>query len=107
MTTPGAYSGAFPEASQATSALIFSIVGLVCCPFAAIVGYIQAKAELQAITAGRRDPLNQGTANAARIIAIVVGVLTLLSILAIVALIATGVGFGVFEELRDLDTGGF
>ena len=76
MTAPGTY----PEASQATSALIWSIVGLVCCAPAAIVGYIQAKAEMEGITAGTRDPMNQGTANAARIIAIVVGVLTILGI---------------------------
>jgi|SRR3990170_4708554 hypothetical protein len=107
MTAPGAYPGAYPEASQATSALIWSIVGLVCCGPAAIVGYVQSKSELSAIAAGQRDPMNQGTANAARIIAIIVGVLWILSILAGIALIATGAGLGFLGELTDIDTGGF
>lgn len=97
MTTPGAY----PEASQATSALIWSIVGLVCCGPAAIVGYVQSKSELAAIAAGNRDPMNHGTANAARIIAIIVGVLFALSIVAVIALAAAGVGFGFLDELVD------
>lgn len=94
MTAP-----AYPEASQATSALVWSIVGLVCCGPAAIVGFIQARNELEAIEGGRRDPVNQGTANAARIIAIVVGVLWLLSILAFVFLIVIGGGMAFFDEM--------
>lgn len=88
-------SGAYPEASQSTSALIWSIVGLVCCGPAAIVGYIQANNELEAIKEGRRDPANQGTANAARIIAIVVGVLFVLGIAvtAVMFLFAGGITF--------------
>lgn len=73
MTSP-----AFAEASQATSALIWSIVGLACCLPAAIVGYIQARNELDAIAAGRRDPANHGTAKAAKVIAIVATVVFLL-----------------------------
>ena len=96
MTVPGSY----PEATQATSALIWSIVGLVCCAPAAIVGYVQSKNELEAIAAGRRDPMNQGTANAARIIAIVVGVLFGLG-LALIVLSAAGGGFGFFNELTN------
>lgn len=103
MSAPGPYPSAYPEASQATSALIWSIVGLVCCGPAAIVGYIQGKGELNAIAAGGRDPVNQGTANAARIIAIIVGILWILGILLVAALVAAGVGFGVFEGGFDLD----
>lgn len=91
-------AAAYPEASQATSALVWSIVGLVCCGPAAIVGYIQARNELEAIAGGRRDPMNQGTANAARIIAIVVGVLYLLSIIAVVLLVAVGGGLAFLGE---------
>lgn len=97
MTAP-----AYPEASQATSALVWSIVGLVCCGPAAIVGYIQARNELEAIAAQRRDPMNQGTANAARIIAIVVGVLYLLSIIAFVFLIAVGGGLAFLDEMGNI-----
>lgn len=88
MTAP-----AYPEASQATSALIWSIVGLVCCGPAAIVGYVQAKNELEGIATGRRDPANQGTANAARIIALVVAALFALGIL--IAIFAVVVGGGL------------
>lgn len=97
MTAP-----AYPEASQATSALVWSIVGLVCCGPAAIVGFIQARNELEAIAAQRRDPTNQGTANAARIIAIVVGVLYLLSIIALVFLVAVGGGLAFLGEAGNL-----
>lgn len=100
MTAPSAYG----EASQATAALIWSIVGLVCCAPAAIVGYIQARGELDAIAAGRRDPMNKGTADAARIIAIVVAVLYGLGIIFTIAVIGLGLGAGVldafFEELN-------
>lgn len=97
MTAP-----AYPEASQATSALVWSIVGLVCCGPAAIVGFIQARNELEAIAAQRRDPTNQGTANAARIIAIVVGVLYLLSIIALIFLVAVGGGLAFLGEAGNL-----
>ncbi|CAN5770720.1 hypothetical protein BH23ACT5_BH23ACT5_02710 [soil metagenome] len=95
MTVPSAY----PEASQATSALIWSIVGLVCCGPAAIVGFIQGKNELDAIAAGRRDPTNQGTANAAKIIAIVVAVLYALSLVLGALVVLGGLSFGIFDEL--------
>lgn len=92
----------YPEASQATSALIWSIVGLVCCQPAAIVGYIQARNELEAIEGGRRDPANHGTAQAARIIAIVVGVLVVLGIVAFIGLIAIGGGLAFLEEVGNV-----
>lgn len=95
MTVPGAYN----QPSQATSALVWSIVGLVCCAPAAIVGFIQANKELEGITAGTRDPANQGTANAARIIAIIVGVLTILGILASIVLFAFGSGLAFLSDV--------
>ncbi len=88
-------SSAYPEASQATSALVWSIIALVCCQPAAIVGYIQARNELEAIAAGRRDPVNQGTANAAKIISIIAGVLLLVGLVAFIAALAIG-GLGAF-----------
>lgn len=91
-------SSAYPEASQATSALVWSIVGLVCCGPAAIVGFIQARGELEAITDGRRDPANQGTANAARIIAIVVGVLFAVGIAITLFFITVGSGLAFLDN---------
>jgi hypothetical protein len=94
-------TSAYPEASQATSALIWSIVGLVCCGPAAIVGYVQARNELEAIAAGTRDPVNQGTANAARIIAIIVGVLFAVGIIAFFGILLLGGGLAFLGELGD------
>jgi hypothetical protein len=62
----------YPEQSQATTALVLGILGLVICggilsPFAWVMG----NKEMQAIDAGRRPPENRGTANAAKILGIV------------------------------------
>jgi uncharacterized membrane protein len=79
----------YPESSQASTALVLSIVGLVCCQVLGIVAWIMANNELQAIKAGRRNPANEGTASAARIIGIVATVLLGIGIiLLIIALIA-------------------
>lgn len=64
-------SAAYPEASQATTALVISIIGLVCCQILGIVAWVMANKELEGIKAGKRNPANEGTANAARIIGIV------------------------------------
>lgn len=90
---------AYPEPSQATSALVWSIVGLVCCGPVAIVGYLQARRELEAIAAGARDPVNQGTANAARIIAIVVGVMFAVAAIGIMLLVLVGGGLAFLGEM--------
>jgi len=62
----------YPEQSQATTALVLGILGLVICggilsPFA----WVMANREMQAIDAGRRPPENRGTANASRVLGIV------------------------------------
>jgi uncharacterized membrane protein YtjA (UPF0391 family) len=66
MPAPGAY----PEKSQATLALVLSILGFCCWP-TAVAGLIIANNEKQGISAGRRDPSTAGTAQAAFIIGIV------------------------------------
>lgn len=95
----------YPEASQATSALVWGIVALVCCQPAGIVGYIQARNELEAIEAGRRDPTNQGTAQAAKIISIIAIVLAVIGILATIAvllLVAVGSSVTFVEEFGNV-----
>lgn len=76
---PGAYAGSpalhFPEASQATTALVLSILGFFCCGIFSAIGWYLGQQELTAIDGGRRDPTNRGTANAARVIGIIVTVL--------------------------------
>lgn len=79
----------YVESSQATTALILSIVGIVCCAVAAPVAWYMGNTEVQAIDAGRRDPTNRGTANAAKIIGIVGTVLAVIGI----------VGYGVLVAL--------
>lgn len=67
MTPPPQY----PESSEATTALVLGILGIIVCgilgPFAWNIG----SRELRAIEEGRRDPTNRGTANAGRILGIV------------------------------------
>ena len=69
MTVPSV--PAYPEASQATTALILGIFGLVCCGLLGIAAWVMGNNELQAIRSGRRDPANAGTAKAARVVGIV------------------------------------
>lgn len=65
----------YPEGSQATTALVLSILGFFCCGIFSAVGWYLGQQELAAIDAGRRDPTNRGTASAARVIGIVVTVI--------------------------------
>lgn len=80
MTFPSE-STPYPEASQASTALVLSIIGLICCQVLGIVAWVMANNELEGIKAGRRNPANEGTASAARIIGIVGTVLLALGIL--------------------------
>ena len=62
----------YPEASQATTALVLGILSLVLCggitgPFAWNIG----NKELAAIDEGRRPPENRGTANAGKVLGII------------------------------------
>lgn len=83
------FGQAYSEASQATTALILSILGLACCAIAAPVAWYMGNAEVVAIDAGRRDPSNRGTAKAAKIIGIVGTVLAVVGI----------IGYGVLVVL--------
>lgn len=93
-------SAAYPEASQASTALVISIIGLVCCQILGIVAWIMANNELEGIKAGRRNPINEGTANAARIIGIIttvlLGVGVVLGILAVIGLVAIPISTEIF-----------
>ncbi len=72
--------GAYPEKSQATLALVLSILGICCGIFTAIPGVIIANIEKKGIEGGRRDPANRGTAQAAFITGIVFIVLSVLAV---------------------------
>lgn len=84
---------AYPEPSQATTALVLGIVGIVCCQILGIPAWIIGQKELDAIDAGRRDPTNRGTANAAKILGIVGTVLLALSLVWIVLAFAGALAF--------------
>jgi ABC-type Fe3+ transport system permease subunit len=65
----------YPEQSQATTALVLGILGIVCCGLLGIAAWVMDNNELQAIASGRRDPANEGTVKAARVVGIVATVL--------------------------------
>lgn len=69
----GAFPGVYPEESQATMALVLSILGLFCC-LTAPVGAFLAYRERGAIDDGRRDPKNRGQTVAALVIGLVITV---------------------------------
>jgi len=92
---------AYPEASQATTALVLGILGIICCPILGIVAWIMANNELEGIKSGRRNPTNEGTANASRILGIVGTVLIGISIIALILLAAGALVFPC-EEITDL-----
>jgi len=77
-------STSYPEASQASTALVLSIIGLICCQVLGVVAWVMANNELEGIKTGRRNPENEGTASAARIIGIVCTVLLGLGILVVI-----------------------
>ena len=86
----GQYVHGYPEESNATTALIVSIVGFLLCFPSAIIGGFMGNSERKAIEEGRRDPANVGQATAALVIGVVAFVLTLLAVLAIVVVFAIG-----------------
>lgn len=74
----------YPEASQATTALVLGILGIVICQVLAPFAWVMGNKEMQAIDAGRRPPENRGTANAAKILGIVGTVLLGLFIIGVI-----------------------
>jgi hypothetical protein len=98
---PGTPSpSAYPEASQATTALVLGILGIVTCPILAPFAWQIGTKELEAIDAGRRDPTNRTNANAGRILGIVGTVFIAIGILFFVGFFLLAI-FGVgMSELR-------
>ena len=80
----------YPEATQATTALVMGILGLVVCGILAPFAWSMGNKELAAIDAGRRPPENRGTANAGRILGIIGTVLLGVSIVIVLLLIFGG-----------------
>ncbi len=93
-----AQSGAYPESSQATTALVLGILGLIICGVLAPFAWSMGTKELAAIDAGLRPPENRGTANAGRILGIVGTVLLAIGILVFLLIFVAGVSLTVFEN---------
>ncbi len=74
----------YPEPSQATTALVLGILGIVICQVLAPFAWSMGQKEMQAIDAGRRPPENRGTANAAKILGIVGTVLLGIAIIGLI-----------------------
>jgi hypothetical protein len=74
----------YPEASQATTALVLGILSIVVCQVLGPFAWSMGSKEMQAIDAGRRPPENRGTANAAKILGIVGTVLLGLAVIGII-----------------------
>ena len=102
VTTPPQPPVRYPEASQATTALVLSILGLVLCWVLPPVAWVLANNELKGIADGRRDPNGQGMANAAKIMGIIGTVLLILGVgFFLLVFISSGdVIIDRFEDLR-------
>lgn len=84
---PSGYGPSYPEASQATLALVFGIVGIVVfSPLAPFAWWIGGK-EKRAVDAGLRNPANRGQAVAGWILGIIGTILLGLGLLAAIAYI--------------------
>lgn len=90
----------YPEGSQATTALVLGILGIVTCPILAPIAWQLGTKELEAIDGGRRDPANRGNANVGRILGIVGTVLLGIGILILVAGFLLVVVAGVTTSVR-------
>lgn len=88
---PGRYEPNFyPEPSQATTALVLGILGIVVCWLLGPVAWHYGNEELAGIDAGRRDPTNRGMAQAGRIMGIVATALLGIGLSFAVVLVAGG-----------------
>jgi TRAP-type C4-dicarboxylate transport system permease small subunit len=81
---------AYPERSQATTALVLGILGLVCCGILAPVAWYLGHQELEKIAAGRVSPENQGMAKAGQILGIIGTVILGLAVLGFLLFIPFG-----------------
>jgi hypothetical protein len=93
-------SGAYPEASQATTVLVLGIIAIVVCQLLGPVAWVMGNNELAAIDSGRRPPENRGTANAGRILGIISTVLLAVGIIFVILIIAGGITISMFDSVN-------
>lgn len=91
----GAYAGhRYPKSSQATTALVLAILGLICCGPLAVIGAVMGRSEVNAIGRGEIDPAQHGTAQAGFIIGLIGSILWGIGIAFYVFAIAISVAAG-------------
>ena len=91
----GPYGGhRYPKSSQATTALVLSILGLVCCGPLAVIGAVMGRSEVNAIGRGEIDPTQHGTAQAGFVIGLIGSILWGIGIAFYVFVIAFSVAAG-------------
>lgn len=83
----GQFGYVFPENSQASTALILGLLGLLFCAICAPFAWSIGQKEIDAIDAGRRDPSKRDIANAGKILGIIGTVLLVASILFLVVFV--------------------
>ena len=69
------------SSSQAVTALVLGILGIVCCGFLAPIAWYLGNQELRAIREGRAPATGEGLAKAAQILGIIGTVLLVLTVL--------------------------
>ena len=81
-TIPPAMPGTIAqESSKATMALVFGVLGIICCGLLAPVAWYLANEELKSIDAGRIAESNRGVAQVAKILGIIGTILLGLALL--------------------------
>lgn len=75
----------YPESSQAVTALVLGILGVITCPFLGPVAWVLGRRELAGIDTGRRPPDGRSMASAGRVLGIIGSFFIFLLIAAIVA----------------------
>ncbi len=81
---PPAIPGTVQQKSQATMALVFGVLGLICCGLLAPVAWYLANEEIKSIDAGLISEDKRGMAQVAKILGIIGSVLLCLGLLWIV-----------------------
>jgi TRAP-type C4-dicarboxylate transport system permease small subunit len=83
-STPPPPAAAAPSSSRAVMALVFGVLGVICCGFFAPVAWYLGNEELAGIDAGRLPESNRGMAQIAKILGIIGTILLVLGVLWVV-----------------------
>jgi TRAP-type C4-dicarboxylate transport system permease small subunit len=78
---PPTIPGVAQQSSKATMAVVFGVLGIVCCGLLAPVAWYLAAEELKQINAGRISEANRGMAQVAKILGIIGTILLVLGLL--------------------------